>query len=375
LILTCLLAIAAYVCYKSIILVQEGEVVLVERFGKFNRMLTSGLHQLTPLYEAPRNVCWNYSEEDPVDHRVKRHQETGYRIGVRERIFDSLPVKIISKDKLQVSVNPVVFFQVVDPKKAVYNVTDLLQSIEQTIGTSLREALAGMTFDAIIDDKERLSKVLYEKFVEQHERWGITITRVEIQEIKTTDTVMRATEQMVATQRSAEADIAKERALTDSELLKAQRIQKVALLQAQSEQKNALLAAESQQKVLALEIESNQRQKRAEIETQMFSDKTAADARAYAIVAEGEAYAKRRKLEAEADQAYFNQLRSAGASEQYLTQRLFADAWKTLATNANKGTVIIPLESARFLGSSLAGGALNLLSQSEERKEERKKDV
>ena len=115
---------------KAIIIVKQAEVVIVERLGKFQRVLESGLNFIIPIIEAPRPIAWKVTQKG-VDGNTYSYVKDKERIDLRETVYDFPRQNVITKDNVSISINALLYFQIVDPKSAVYEIQNLPEAIEK----------------------------------------------------------------------------------------------------------------------------------------------------------------------------------------------------------------------------------------------------
>ncbi len=268
------LVVAIIVAKAFIVIVRPYEVALVERLGKFDRILKSGIHFVIPLIE--RVI--------PVD--------------LREKVVDIPEQEVICKDNVVVTVDGIVYYQIVDPKKAIYNVADYLVAIIQLAQTSLRSIIGEMELDETLSNREKINVRLREEIDHTTDKWGIKITRVEIKRIDPPRDIQDA----MAMQ------------------MKAEREKRAMILEAEGKKTSAILVAEGQ--------------KQSQI-----------------LKAEGEAQATKLKAEAQAKAIEYVVGALKDADKKFLTLR-YLEYLPEVAKSSN--TVLLPYEASEFI-SSLKG--------------------
>lgn len=144
----------------SVKVIRPYQKGLVERLGKFNRILEPGIHFIVP----------------PFMERVKV-------VDMREHVVDVPPQEVICKDNVVVTVDAVVYYQILDPVKVVYNVSNFLMAIIKLAQTNLRAIIGEMELDETLSGRDIINARLREELDKTTDRWGVKITRVEIQRI------------------------------------------------------------------------------------------------------------------------------------------------------------------------------------------------
>jgi regulator of protease activity HflC (stomatin/prohibitin superfamily) len=161
--------------------VRPVEKVLVERFGKYNRTLTQGLHWIVPL----------------VDKII--------RINIAETQIDLTKQSVITKDNLNLSIDGVVYFKVNDPLKATYNINHYGWAISSLAQTTLRSIVGEMDFVEANAQRQHINARIEQELDQQTQSWGIDILRVELQDIQASHTVQVAMDKVVTAEREREA--------------------------------------------------------------------------------------------------------------------------------------------------------------------------
>ena len=132
-----LIILAIIFVVKGIIIVQQAEVVIVERLGKYHKTLESGFNFIIPVIDSPRAIDWKVTQRgfDGATYSVIQKRT---RIDLREAVYDFPRQNVITKDNASISINALLYFQIVDPKSAVYEIQNLPEAIEKLTQTNLR---------------------------------------------------------------------------------------------------------------------------------------------------------------------------------------------------------------------------------------------
>src|ERR1700753_490360 len=146
---------------KSVRTVPQQRMDVVERLGKYKRTLSPGLHLLVPFVDAVRT-----------------------RVDMREQVVSFPPQPVITSDNLVVSIDTVLYFKVVDPVRATYEISNFLQAIEQLTVSTLRNVTAALALERALPSREEINRHLSSVLDETTGRWGIKVTRVEIKAIE-----------------------------------------------------------------------------------------------------------------------------------------------------------------------------------------------
>jgi len=163
--------------------VRPVEKGLIERLGKYKKTAEQGFHWIIPI----------------IDKMVK--------VNITENMVDVDPQKIITSDDLNATVDAVVYFRVVDPKKAIYNAENYKGQITSLARTTLRDIIGKMTLTAANSKRDELNAVLERELDKQTDAWGIDVIRVELQRIEPPDDVQTAMNTVVIAEREKKAAI------------------------------------------------------------------------------------------------------------------------------------------------------------------------
>ncbi|GAG24794.1 unnamed protein product, partial [marine sediment metagenome] len=164
-------------------LVRQSEVIMVERFGKFNVILKSGLHFIIPFIDRTRKVLWTFVKEDPRGRVMYRYSEFVERIDLREAVYDFPKQNVITKDNVTMEINALLYYQITDPKRAIYEVANLPQAIEKLTQTTLRNIIGSMDLDETLSSRDQVNEKLRIILDEATDKWGVKVNRVELQEV------------------------------------------------------------------------------------------------------------------------------------------------------------------------------------------------
>ncbi len=168
--------------YKSINIVPQGEEWLVERLGKFSRVLKPGLKLIIPYIETVRQ-----------------------KITTRDIILDIPQQEVITRDNAVILTNAVAFVRVTKPENALYGVEDFRVAIQQLIMTTLRSILGEMTLDEALSNREHIKTKLKDQIIDDVADWGVTVKSVEIQDINPSTSMQASMERQAAAERERRA--------------------------------------------------------------------------------------------------------------------------------------------------------------------------
>lgn len=194
---------------KGLKILRPYEKGVVERLGKYQRTVTSGLVTIIPFIETIKKV------------------------DMREQVVDVPPQEVITKDNTIVIVDCVIFYEVVDPFNAVYNVVDFYQAITKLAQTNLRNIIGDLELDQTLTSREMINTQLREVLDEATDKWGTRVVRVEIQRIEPPKDIVEAMSKQMKAERMKRAAILEAEGYKQSEIKKAEGDKQAAILEAE----------------------------------------------------------------------------------------------------------------------------------------------
>ena len=305
-----LIALAIIFVAKGVVIVQQAEVVIVERLGKFDRVLESGFNFIIPIIEAPRAIDWKVTQKgfDGMTYSVVQKRT---RIDLREAVYDFPRQNVITKDNASISINALLYFQIVDPKSAVYEIQNLPEAIEKLTQTNLRNLVGQLDLDESLVSRDKINQELRAILDDATNKWGVKVNRVELQDIIPPADIQSAMEKQ----------------------MKAERDRRAAILEAEGLKKSAVLKAEGEKEAAI---------NRAEGENQANILKAEGVAQARILEADGEKEAIGRIINALADK---------GQPDKYLIAMKYLETMKSITSGQNNKVVYMPYEATGILSS------------------------
>lgn len=286
--------------------VPQSETRVIERLGRFHAVLPPGLNIIWPFIDKPkvfytRSMVGNYV----------RIVSTSV-IDLREQVYDFPSQQVITKDNVTTEINALIYFQIVDPKKSVYEIENLPNAIEKLTQTSLRNVIGELELDETLTSRDTINSKLQAILDEATNKWGVKVNRVELQDITPPESVRVAMEKQMQAERNRRAEI----------------------LNAEGEKKSLILRSEGEKQS---QINQAEAIKQAEIL------KAEGESRAKVLVAEAEAEAIRRVAEAIKE--------SQTDPATYMLAMKYIETLKEMTSGQDNKTVYVPYEASGVLGS------------------------
>jgi len=233
------------VLVKSVFLVRQAESVVIERLGQFNRILGPGLHVIVPFMEATRSVIWSYVTQ-MESKKYYRYSRQFFRIDLRESVYDFPKQNVITKDNVTMEINALLYYQITDPRAAVYEVSNLPEAIEKLTQTTLRNVIGSMDLDQSLTSRDEINEKLRIILDEATDKWGVKVNRVELQEVNPPADIRHAMEKQMRAERDRRAIILESEGAKRAEILRAEGSQQSEILRAEGKAQAKVLAAEAE---------------------------------------------------------------------------------------------------------------------------------
>ena len=312
-VLIVLIALVVIYILRGIKIVSQSETMIVERLGKYNRTLNAGINIILPIIEKAK---------DTIARRQDGRLIATSRIDMREQVYDFDKQSVITKDNVMTEINALLYFQIVDPMKAVYEIQNLPVAIEKLTQTTLRNVVGEMELDETLTSRDTINSKLRTVLDDATNKWGVKVNRLELHDITPPESIRRTMELQMQAERNRRAEI----------------------LKAEGEKQSQILNSEGE--------------KQAEINA------AEADKQANILKAEGEARAK--ILQAEAEATAIRNISDAVADRgadpvNYLLAVKYIETLKEIASGQENKTVYLPYEATNMLGS--IGGIKDLFQK------------
>jgi regulator of protease activity HflC (stomatin/prohibitin superfamily) len=295
----------------ALVIIPQSETKIVERLGRYYATLNPGINVIIPFIDRAKEI---------VTMSNGRYLYTS-RIDLREQVFDFARQNVITKDNIQMEINALLYFQIVDPFKAVYEINNLPNAIEKLTQTTLRNIIGDMELDQTLTSRDIINTKLRGVLDDATNKWGIKVNRVELQDIIPPASVLQAMEKQMQAERDKRATILNSEGTKQAQILQSEGEKQAKINRAEAEKQQAIL------------------------------------------LAEGEAQARIRKAEAEA-QAIDRITEAVGKSSNpanYLLAQNYIKMMQELASGDKTKTVFLPYEASNLMGS--LGGIKELFKQ------------
>ena len=215
-----LLVIILIIAVKSIKVVRQSEVYIIERLGKFHKVADAGLTIIIPFVDRVRSV-----------------------VSLKQQTMDVPPQGVITKDKVTITIDTVVFYKVTDPAKAVYEIQSLKKGIEYLAITTIRDIVGKMDLDSTFSSRDMINEELRAILDEATDQWGCKIDRVEIKDITPPADIRDAMEKQMNAERNKRAQILQAEGERQSAITLAQGKKEAAILEAEAEKESKIRRA------------------------------------------------------------------------------------------------------------------------------------
>ena len=220
------------IAVKTIRIVPQATVMLVERLGKFHQVANSGLNILWPFIDKPRAVYWTNTRPGLTS------------IDLREQYIDLPPQPVITRDNVTIHVDSVVYWQITDAVKAVYEMNDLVGGIVQLTITGMRAVMGDMDLDHTLSQRDQINSKLRIILDEATDKWGVKVTRVDVKNINPPEDVRITMEKQMTAERNRRALVLQAEGDRQAGITRAEGEKQAAVTRAEGEKQSAILAAE-----------------------------------------------------------------------------------------------------------------------------------
>ena len=227
--------------------VPQSETKVIERLGKFHAVLPAGLNIIWPIIDRPKMIAVR-------DQRGRSYMTSC--IDLREQVYDFPKQNVITKDNVTTEINALLYFQIVDPIKSVYEIENLPVAIEKLTQTTLRNVIGELELDETLTSRDTINAKLRAVLDDATNKWGVKVNRVELQDITPPESVRIAMEKQMQAERNRRAEILKAEGEKTSAILKSEGEKTSQINNAEAEKAAVLLKAEGEAKAKILQAEA-----------------------------------------------------------------------------------------------------------------------
>ena len=277
-ILVLLLILVIFIIIKGFVIISQGETMVIERLGRYSRILKSGINILIPFIEKPRSILWRTSAKVRGDNVITPTEKVS-KIDLREQVYDYPKQNVITKDNVNIEIDALLYFQVTDPMRAVYEVADLPNAIEKLTQTTLRNVIGELELDESLSSRDTINGKLTKILDEATDKWGVKVNRVELKDITPPKEIRETMEKQMRAERDRRAAILLAEGDKQSKILEAEGFKESAINKAQGEKEANILKAEGEAEAKVKRAEADRESIR--IVTEAFGNSE--DARNYLI--------------------------------------------------------------------------------------------
>ena len=285
----------------ALVIIPQSETKIVERLGRYYATLRPGINIIIPFVDRAKEI---------VVMRGGRYLYSN-SIDLREQVYDFPKQNVITKDNVQTEINALLYFQIVDPFKAVYEINNLPNAIEKLTQTTLRNIIGELELDETLTSRDTINTKLRSGLDDATNKWGIKVNRVELQDITPPESVLSAMEKQMQAERNKRATILTSEGKKASDILQSEGEKMATINRAEAQKQQAILKAEG-------------------------------EAQARIRKAEAEAIAIRKITEAVGD---------SSNPANYLLAQKYIQMLQQLAEGDKTKTVYLPYEATNLLGS------------------------
>ena len=296
--------VVLFIAAKTIRIVPQATVLIIERLGKLDRLADSGPKLLMPFIDRPRSVNWSGLRSGTT------------QIDLREQFTDLAPQPVITRDNVTILVDSIIYWQITDPIKAVYEINDLVGSIIQLTITAMRNVIGELDLDHALSSRDTINSRLRVTLDEATHKWGVKVTRVELKNINPPEDVRITMEKQMTAERNRRAVV-----------LQADGEKQAAITRAEGEKQAAITRAEGEKQSAILQAQG------------------AAEARLTAAAAEAET------IRHIAAGLFSEKGGGQGNPAQYLIMMKYIESLRDMAKSSNAKVIFMPVETSNVLSS------------------------
>lgn len=241
-----LVLIAAFVVFfaaSGFKIIQQSETMVIERLGKYSRTLPTGINIIWPIIDKPREVLWRFIRQD-INGNTIITQKSTTKIDLRETVYEFPKQNVITSDNVGTEINAIIYFQITDPVRAVYEISNLPDAIEKLTQTTLRNVIGELDLDQTLTSRDTINNRLRTVLDDAGQKWGVKVNRVELQDINPPREIRSAMEKQMRAERDKRAMILEAEGQKQSMILKSEGDMESRINNAEGEKQAEILRAE-----------------------------------------------------------------------------------------------------------------------------------
>ena len=231
-IVVCILVFAK----MALVIIPQSETRIIERLGRYHATLKPGVNIIIPFVDRAKDIV----------AMVRGRYVYTNNIDLREQVYDFPKQNVITKDNVQTEINALLYFQIVDPFKAVYEINNLPNAIEKLTQTTLRNIIGELELDETLTSRDTINTKLRVVLDDATNKWGIKVNRVELQDITPPESVLNAMEKQMQAERNKRATILTSEGKKASDILQSEGEKMATINRAEAEKQQAILKAEGE---------------------------------------------------------------------------------------------------------------------------------
>ena len=247
-----LVILAVAVISAGVKVVPQSETRVIERLGRFHSVLSPGLNFILPFIDRPKTI---YKRIAGGRGAYVTMTATDV-IDLREQVYDFPSQQVITRDNVTTEINALLYFQITDPKKAVYEIDNLPNAIEKLTQTSLRNVIGELELDETLTSRDTINSRLQGILDDATNKWGVKVNRVELQDITPPESVRMAMEKQMQAERNRRAEILNAEGEKQSQILRSEGDKTSRINQAEAKKQAEILRAEGEAKAIILSAEA-----------------------------------------------------------------------------------------------------------------------
>ena len=220
----------------ALVIIPQSETRIIERLGRYHATIKPGGNIIIPFVDRAKDIV----------AMVRGRYVYTNNIDLREQVYDFPKQNVITKDNVQTEINALLYFQIVDPFKAVYEINNLPNAIEKLTQTTLRNIIGELELDETLTSRDTINTKLRVVLDDATNKWGIKVNRVELQDITPPESVLTAMEKQMQAERNKRATILTSEGKKASDILQSEGEKMATINRAEAEKQQAILKAEGE---------------------------------------------------------------------------------------------------------------------------------